>query len=94
MFSGGRLVDFSQSCVKTVALAYTERESWHDPACPDVPVLVFSAWCPALPCFTHHQMGTACSWRLPRQPVHFHGSLYLQKCSQRPPDKYDPVLVG
>lgn len=46
MVFGGRLVDFSQSCVKTVALAYTERESWHDPACPDVPVLVFSAWCP------------------------------------------------
>lgn len=41
MFFGGRLVDFSQSCVKTVALVYTENESWHDPACPNVPVLVF-----------------------------------------------------
>lgn len=41
MFLGALLVDFSQSCVKTVAGVYTENESWHDPACPDVPVLVF-----------------------------------------------------
>ncbi|KAI1242250.1 Vang-like protein 1, partial [Lamprotornis superbus] len=32
------------------------------------------------------------SW--PRQPVHFHSSIYLQKCSQRPSEKYDPVLMG
>lgn len=45
MFLGALLVDFSQSCVKTVARVYTENESWHDPACPDVPVLVFQRVC-------------------------------------------------
>lgn len=57
----GCLVDFSQSCVKTIGLFYMENKSWRDPACPDVLVLefAFSAWCPALPAFIHPQMGTA-----------------------------------
>lgn len=65
MVFGDHLFDFLQSCVKTIALAYTEKESWCNPVWPDVPVMVFSAWCPALPCFTHPQMHTACSWVLP-----------------------------
>lgn len=66
MVFGGRLVDFSQSCVKTVALAYTERESWHDPACPDVPVLVFSAWCPRT-ALIHSPSNGHCLFMVPAQ---------------------------
>lgn len=54
----------------------------------------FSAWCPALPCFIHHHMDTAHSWFLSRQPVHFHSSLHLPKCSPTSPEKCDPVLLG
>lgn len=54
----------------------------------------FCAWCPALPCFTHRQMGTARSWFLSRQPVHFHSSLYLLKCSPTSLGKRDLVLLG